>query len=69
MKCVEKRTEAKYYKTAIPFTAKEETCFRAYLKANDKKAGAFARTVILAAIGKEQLETVSEPQGKNGGQP
>jgi hypothetical protein len=37
----------------IPLTAKEQDRFRAYLKRTDKKAGAFARTAILAAMAKD----------------
>jgi hypothetical protein len=47
---VEKRIEAKYYKPSVPFTPKEEARFRLYLKRTGKKAGAFARTAILAAM-------------------
>lgn len=39
--------------TRIPFSRKEATRFRAYLKATGKKAGAFARTAILAAMAKD----------------
>jgi hypothetical protein len=53
MESAELPTKARYYKVAIPFSPKEEARFRAYLKASDKKAGAFTRTAILAAMAKE----------------
>jgi len=46
----------KYYRLGVPFMGTEATRFRAYLKRTDKKAGAFARTAILAAIAKECAE-------------
>lgn len=56
MSLAELPIKAKYYKVAIPFTAKEQARFRAYLKATDKKAGAFARSAILAAMSKDGAE-------------
>jgi hypothetical protein len=37
----------------VPFEEQEVANFRAYLKRTDKKAGAFARTAILAAMAKD----------------
>jgi hypothetical protein len=53
MKSAELPIAAQYYKVAIPFSAKEQASFRSFLKRTDKKAGAFARTAILAAMAKE----------------
>ena len=62
MECVDKQIKAKYYKVAIPFSIKEQARFRAYLRASDKKAGAFARTAILAAMEREKCAE-RQPEG------
>jgi hypothetical protein len=48
------------YPIKVPFSVEEEARFRAFLQANDKKAGRFLRTLVLreldAAEGPVRLE-------------
>jgi hypothetical protein len=42
------------YSLRVPFSANEAERFREFLNMHDKKAAAFARTAILAAIAREE---------------
>jgi hypothetical protein len=69
MNCIRNKDAKKDMIIRIPLTNGEQSNFRAYLKANDKKAGAFARTAILAAMERERPATAGDFRGKNGGTP
>ena len=61
-KAPQRYDESKGLSLRVPFRSAEAEAFRAFLKRHDKKAAAFARTAILAAMAREEGAAVQPPR-------